>query len=45
MKGLPVDEAEIEKAVETLTSNMKAYESILSKQKYLAGDVGISLPP
>ncbi|CAE6455746.1 unnamed protein product, partial [Rhizoctonia solani] len=38
MKGLSVDEAEVEKAVEILTSNMKAYERILSKQKYLAGD-------
>ncbi|CAE6461993.1 unnamed protein product [Rhizoctonia solani] len=38
MFGLSTDEGEVIKAVDMLTSNMEAYERILSKQKYLAGD-------
>ncbi|CAE6440722.1 unnamed protein product [Rhizoctonia solani] len=38
MAGWPIDEEEVKKAINTLTSNMEAYERILSKQKYLAGN-------
>lgn len=39
MKGGATNEAVVKEYTETLKAKLKAYEVILSKQKYLAGDV------
>jgi glutathionyl-hydroquinone reductase len=39
MFGVEGNEAFAEKHIKTLTAKMDGYERILSKQKYLAGDV------
>lgn len=41
---LPTDEERAAECLKTLTSNLSVYDGILSKQKYLAGDVRV-LPP
>jgi glutathionyl-hydroquinone reductase len=42
-KGFPRDEAAWADAVAKLSANLDVYEVILSKQKFLAGDVHLSL--
>jgi hypothetical protein len=44
MHGLEPDLAEFEKQIELLDKKLDVYDSILSKQKYLAGDVRFSFP-
>lgn len=44
-KGFPRDEAAYADAVAKLSANLDVYEVILSKQKFLAGDVRPSLIP
>lgn len=39
MQGLTPDEARVTELKTTLLSKMDVYEQILSKQKYIAGDV------
>lgn len=43
-KGLTPDRAVFEKAITTLDTKLDVYEKILSKQKYLAGDVSQFMP-
>ena len=43
--GREPDEARVKKCVETLTMKLEGYERILSKQKYIAGDVSPSSSP
>ena len=40
--GLPSDDGVTAKLLESLDGKLNGYEAILSKQKYLAGDVSIS---
>jgi hypothetical protein len=42
MHGLEPDLAEFEKQIELLDKKLDVYDAILSKQKYLAGDVRFS---
>ena len=39
MRGLTTDEARVTEELEKLDGKLDGYERILSKQKYLAGDV------
>ena len=39
MKGLKTDEARFNEYIDTLSKKLDGYERILSKQKYLAGNV------
>lgn len=41
MKGLTPDPAVFEKHIQTLAPKLDAYDQILGKQKYLAGDVSL----
>ena len=43
MHGLKGDEARATENKTTLEQKLKAYESILSKQKYIGGDVSTSI--
>lgn len=45
MRGAKGDEARAAEHKKTLEAKLQAYEVILSKQKYLAGDVSHSLSP
>lgn len=38
-RGFQTDEKIVENSLKTFTAKLAAYEVILSKQKYLAGDV------
>lgn len=42
-KGVAPDEVVFKKLVDTLNSKLDGYEKILSKQKYLGGDVRVFL--
>ena len=42
MYGLEPDVVEFEKQIELLDKKLDVYDAILSKQKYLAGDVKFS---
>jgi glutathione S-transferase len=42
MRGLEPNQALADKYISTLKAKMDGYERILSKQKYLAGDVRFS---
>lgn len=37
--GLKTDQAVVDKEIATLDKKLEAYDAILAKQKYLAGDV------
>ena len=37
-RGLPADEVQVKKHVDTLSAKLDVYEQILSKQKYIAGE-------
>ena len=41
MRGLQPDKEAFEKHIAALALKLDVYEKILSKQKYLAGDVGV----
>ena len=43
MRGLAADEAKCDEYEKTLNAKMAGYEVILSKTKYLAGDVSAKL--
>jgi glutathione S-transferase len=43
MYGLEPDLVEFEKQIDLLDKKLDVYDAILSKQKYLAGDVSLSL--
>lgn len=42
MKGMTSDKAKFEEYIATLRTKLDGYERILSKQKYLAGDVSLT---
>lgn len=44
MRGLQEDPARTAELLKTLEAKLKGYEAILSKQKYLAGDVCAQCP-
>lgn len=41
MRGIPTNEKTLESHVTTLAAKLKAYDAILAKQKYVAGDVSL----
>ena len=43
MRGLSTNEARVKELTDTLYVKLDAYEEILSKRKYLAGDVSGTL--
>ena len=43
-RGLATDEERVKDLVPQLEAKLDGYETILSKQKYLAGDVRFSFP-
>ena len=45
MKKLGTNEAALDEALKTLEGKLDAYNVILGKQKYLAGDVSIGSSP
>ena len=41
MRGIPTNEKTLESHATTLAAKLKAYDTILAKQKYVAGDVSL----